>query len=279
MLALTQVGILLYINPIFYANSWRRIVLGGLRIEDRGSRIEDCLMRNDTIFDPRSVDGPCRIRTYNQRIMLTTTAFAALRLTRVGLCGLDYLFTLRVYRLVSTPSSLWARLGSGLPYCFRNPGFPEFDRFYKCALKRPGEIPARSVTRLQPTFENLMAIFPLRLSMLESAALTIELRGHYKDQDAPVSGAAHIRGHIPDRQELHSGCLLIGFLFLCRCALVRRRFQQRRHSAMLGASPSRRNETLVGRSLSRSSPAQDTLLDFGLQLELLRRYGVARRHR
>src|SRR5262245_46606638 len=24
------------------------------------------------------IDGPCRIRTYNQRIMLTTTAFAAL---------------------------------------------------------------------------------------------------------------------------------------------------------------------------------------------------------
>ena len=30
-------------------------------------------------FAVRVFDGPCRIRTYNQRIMLTTTAFAALR--------------------------------------------------------------------------------------------------------------------------------------------------------------------------------------------------------
>jgi hypothetical protein len=52
---------------------------------------------------------------------------------QVGVCGPDYLFTLRVCRLVSTPSSLSARLGSGLPYRFRNPGFPEFDRFYKRA--------------------------------------------------------------------------------------------------------------------------------------------------
>jgi len=48
-------------------------------------------------------------------------------------CGLDYLFTLRVYRLVSTPSALNTRLGSGLPACLRNLGFPEFDRFYKRA--------------------------------------------------------------------------------------------------------------------------------------------------
>jgi hypothetical protein len=48
-------------------------------------------------------------------------------------CGPDYPFTLRVCRLVSTPSPLLARLGSGLPYCFRNPGFPEFGRFYKRA--------------------------------------------------------------------------------------------------------------------------------------------------
>jgi hypothetical protein len=51
----------------------------------------------------------------------------------VRLCGLDYLFTLRVCRLVSTPSSPLATLGSGLPYCFRNLGFPEFDKFYKRA--------------------------------------------------------------------------------------------------------------------------------------------------
>ena len=75
--------------------------------------------------------------------MLTTTAFAALRPIRDGVRSLDYLFTLRVCHLVSTPSShqvslgqTWpdlAMLGSGLPYRFRDPGFPEFDRFYKRA--------------------------------------------------------------------------------------------------------------------------------------------------
>jgi len=45
-------------------------------------------------------------------------------------------------------------------------------------------------------------IFPLRLSKFESAALTIELRGHYKDQkNKSVSTAAHLRGHNRSRQE------------------------------------------------------------------------------
>lgn len=39
-------------------------------------------------------------------------------------------------RFTRSPSSLstflkTSRLGSGLPYCFRNLGFPEFDEFYK----------------------------------------------------------------------------------------------------------------------------------------------------
>jgi hypothetical protein len=38
-------------------------------------------------------------------------------------------------RFTRFPSSLYAflkmRLGSGLPYCFRNLGFPEFEKFYK----------------------------------------------------------------------------------------------------------------------------------------------------
>lgn len=66
--------------------------------------------------------------------MHTATAFAALRFGEIEVCGLDYLFTLRVCHLVSTPSSpRAARLGSGLPYRFRDVGFPEFDRFYKRA--------------------------------------------------------------------------------------------------------------------------------------------------
>lgn len=55
------------------------------------------------------------------------------RSDRVRICGLDYLFALRVCHLVSTPSALVTRLGSGLPSRFRNLGFPEFDRFYKRA--------------------------------------------------------------------------------------------------------------------------------------------------
>jgi hypothetical protein len=47
-------------------------------------------------------------------------------------CSLDFLFALSVCRQVSTPSTPEAAgLGSGLPYRFRNLGFPEFDRFYK----------------------------------------------------------------------------------------------------------------------------------------------------
>ncbi len=58
MLAHKQGAILLYTGSIFYASSLRRKVLD--RPQGGG------------------IDGPCRIRTYNQRIMLTTTAFAAL---------------------------------------------------------------------------------------------------------------------------------------------------------------------------------------------------------
>src|SRR5262245_48035267 len=118
MLALTQAAILLYIDSIFYASSLRRKVLGGSRIEDRGSRIEDrgsCrismfnLIFNPRylILDPRPNDGPCRIRTYNQRIMLTTTAFAAL-LTRPNQSlwsGLSLHFT-------CLPSSLYTFIAS-----------------------------------------------------------------------------------------------------------------------------------------------------------------------
>ena len=48
--------------------------------------------------------------------------------------------------------------------------------------------------------------------MLESAALTIELRGRYKDQDASVPTAAHLSGHTLDRQELHIVALVAGDL-------------------------------------------------------------------
>lgn len=37
----------------------------------------------------------------------------------------------------------------------------------------------------------------------ESAALTIELRGHYKDRKKFISTVAHLRGHGRGRQELH----------------------------------------------------------------------------
>lgn len=43
--------------------------------------------------------------------------------------GLDYTFTLRVCRLVSTPSACW-RLGSGLAWLLPAVAFPEFGRFY-----------------------------------------------------------------------------------------------------------------------------------------------------
>ena len=60
---------------------------------------------------------------------------------------------------------------------------------------------------MQPTdedhMENITLIFPLRFSKFESAALTIELRGHYKDQDASVSNLAHLSVRSGDRQELH----------------------------------------------------------------------------
>jgi hypothetical protein len=49
----------------------------------------------------------------------------------VGVCGLDFLFALRVRHQVSTPSTPGAWLGSGLPSRFRGLGFPEFDGFYK----------------------------------------------------------------------------------------------------------------------------------------------------
>jgi len=47
-------------------------------------------------------------------------------------CGLDCLLSLRPARTVST-RSLWRELRSGLPRCFRNRGFPEFEQFYQRA--------------------------------------------------------------------------------------------------------------------------------------------------
>ncbi len=41
-------------------------------------------------------NAPGKSRTCNQRIMLTTTAFAAPDATTIEFCGLDFLFALRV---------------------------------------------------------------------------------------------------------------------------------------------------------------------------------------
>src|SRR5262245_55744873 len=51
--------------------------------------------------------------------------------------------------------------------------------------------------------ETITLIFPLRFSKFESAALTIELRGHAKDRKTFVTNATHLSGRTPDRQELH----------------------------------------------------------------------------
>ena len=63
--------------------------------------------------------------------MLTNYGFR--RLFRVW--GLDHTFTLRVCRLVSTPSTFRSWLGSGLacrsiPMEQTSEAFPEFDKFY-----------------------------------------------------------------------------------------------------------------------------------------------------
>ena len=73
-------------------------------------------------------DAPGRTRTYNQRIMLTTTAFAAPRAGGVSWSGLSLRFTRLPSSLYTFPAG--AGLGSGLPSRFRGLGFPEFGRFY-----------------------------------------------------------------------------------------------------------------------------------------------------
>jgi hypothetical protein len=126
----------------------------------------------------------------------------------------------------------------------------------------------------------------------ESAALTIELRGHYKDRKKFISTVAHLRGHSRGRQELHhfpfSVCHLSLPVSLPRLGASpprAPRFQQRRHPAMLGASLSRRDEMSARRPLLRSGAAHDTYrrkilrLYFCFRLGVPRRHGVARRHR
>jgi hypothetical protein len=74
-----------------------------------------------------SFGAPGRIRTCNQRIMLTNYAFR--RPFRV--CGLDFLFTSRDVSAVKSlhlPALLSAWLGITILLSL---GFPEFNRFYQ----------------------------------------------------------------------------------------------------------------------------------------------------
>jgi hypothetical protein len=85
------------------------------------------------------MDGPGGIRTPDQGIMLTTTSFLArisLKVFRIPVWGLDYIFSLRASRIVSTPSRHYAALGSVLPYPFgkTDVGFTELEKFYHMAL-------------------------------------------------------------------------------------------------------------------------------------------------
>jgi hypothetical protein len=121
MLAFTQDDILLYIDSIFYASSLRSKVLGGSRIEgrgsrvegrgsrveDRGSRIEDRGSHRiswfNLIFNPQSsisMMAPVGFEPTTNGLCLPLRLSPRCRLGRIRVCGLDYLFTLRVCRFV-----------------------------------------------------------------------------------------------------------------------------------------------------------------------------------
>ena len=86
-----------------------------------------------------------RIRTYSQQIMLTSYGFRR----PFSVCGLDFLFALRARRQVSTPSSFFLRLGSGLPYRHKNRlRFPRVWRVLQENLKISRT--AYNVINLQP---------------------------------------------------------------------------------------------------------------------------------
>ena len=102
------------------------------------------------------------------------------RLFRV--CGLDHPFTLRVCRLVSTPSAVW-QLGSGLACFLRSLAFPEFDRFYQdpvrltCRPQDQGNPCGDTIQNPNRNVTNFARVFAQALP-LKSPALTVELRSH-----------------------------------------------------------------------------------------------------
>lgn len=102
------------------------------------------------------------------------------RLFRVR--GLDHPFTLRVCRLVSTPSAVW-QFGSGLACFLRSLAFPEFDRFYRdpecptCRPQDPGN-PCGDAIQKQNRKTVSFARVSAQALPLKSPALTVELRSH-----------------------------------------------------------------------------------------------------